>query len=80
MAEPTVVFKRTKSKHAQRARISTPDPDAAPTNGENAEEAEESATSIAAKLKKKSKARAKPKTALSFGGDEEVRRRPAAIQ
>ncbi|TBU23747.1 GCFC-domain-containing protein [Dichomitus squalens] len=72
MAEPTVVFKRTKSKHAQRARVSTPDPDAASANGGKAEEeVEESVTSIAAKLKKRSKTRAKPKTALSFGGEEE---------
>ncbi|RPD62638.1 GCFC-domain-containing protein [Lentinus tigrinus ALCF2SS1-7] len=68
MAESPVMFKRTKPKHTQRARISTPDAEAAPTIGEEAE-VEETPSAVAAKLKKKS--RAKTKSTLSFGGDEE---------
>ncbi|TFK91874.1 GCFC-domain-containing protein [Polyporus arcularius HHB13444] len=64
MAEPPVLFKRTKPKHTQRSRISTPDPDAAPTTGED-----DSPSAVAAKLRKKT--RAKAKSTLSFGGDEE---------
>ncbi len=66
MAEPPVLFKRTKPKHTQRSRISTPDP----TTGEEAE-AQDSPSAVAAKLRKKT--RAKAKSTLSFGGDEEVR-------
>ncbi|PIL22749.1 hypothetical protein GSI_15442 [Ganoderma sinense ZZ0214-1] len=66
------MFKRNKPKHSQRARISTPDPDAPPAHEEKGgEEAEESPIAIAAKLKKKTKTRTKPKTTLSFGGEEE---------
>ncbi|KAI0373663.1 GCFC-domain-containing protein [Pilatotrama ljubarskyi] len=68
MAEPPVIFKRTKSKPAQRGRVSTPETDAAPTTGTEAD-ADESPSVVAAKLKKKS--RAKAKSTLSFGGEEE---------
>ncbi|CDO69908.1 hypothetical protein BN946_scf184884.g67 [Trametes cinnabarina] len=68
MAEPAVIFKRTKSKPPQRGRISTPDADTAPTTGTEAD-AEESPSDVAAKLKKKT--RAKARSTLSFGGDEE---------
>ncbi|KAL7280100.1 hypothetical protein ACG7TL_006515 [Trametes sanguinea] len=68
MAEPPVIFKRTKSKPSQRGRIATPDLDTAPTTGTEAD-AEESPSDVAAKLKKKT--RAKAKSTLSFGGDEE---------
>ena len=69
MAEPPVMFKRTKSKHTQRARVSTPDEDTAPTT--EGAETEEPPSVLAAKLKKKT--RTKAKSTLSFGGDEEVR-------
>ena len=71
MADAPVVFKR-KSKPAQRARISTPDQEGAPDQQE-ATEAVESPSAVAAKLKKKT--RAKAKSTLSFGAEEEVRRR-----
>lgn len=70
------MFKRTKSKHTQRARISTPDAEATPVTGEEAE-TEESPSVVAAKLKKKS--RTKAKSTLSFGGDEEVRRSTSTV-
>ncbi|KAI0747373.1 nineteen complex-related protein 2-domain-containing protein [Fomes fomentarius] len=65
MAEPPVMFKRTKSKPSQRGRV--PTTDAAPAVEEG--EPEESPSALAVKLKKKT--RAKAKSALSFGGDEE---------
>ena len=81
MADSPVVFKRSKPKHSQRGRISTPDPDAPPAQDEKGEEeADESPIAIAAKLKKKTKTRTKPKTTLSFGGEEEVRRRHALFR
>ncbi|KAI0754740.1 GCFC-domain-containing protein [Daedaleopsis nitida] len=67
MAEPPVTFKRTKSKHTQRARVSTPDADAPSTTGDAHEE--DSPSIVAAKLKKKT--RAKAKSTLSFGGEED---------
>lgn len=68
MAEPPVMFKRTKSKPSQRGRV--PETDAAPAVEDG--ESEGSPSALAVKLKKKT--RAKAKSALSFGGDEEVRR------
>ncbi|KAL1950433.1 hypothetical protein VTO73DRAFT_5557 [Trametes versicolor] len=67
MAEPPVIFKRTKAKSAQRARVTT-DAEAAPTTATEAD-AEESPSIVAAKLKKKT--RAKARSTLSFGGEEE---------
>ena len=72
MAEPPVIFKRTKSKPSQRGRVATPDIDTAPTTGAEGD-IDEAPSVLAAKLKKKT--RAKTKSTLSFGGDEEVRRR-----
>ncbi|KAI0631928.1 nineteen complex-related protein 2-domain-containing protein [Trametes polyzona] len=70
MAEPPVIFKRTKSKPSQRARATTSEVDTAPTTGTEADgEADESPSAVAAKLKKKT--RAKARSTLSFGGDEE---------
>ncbi|KAI0822058.1 nineteen complex-related protein 2-domain-containing protein [Trametes gibbosa] len=68
MAEPPVIFKRTKPKPSQRVRIATPDADTAPTTGAEAD-AEESPSTVASKLKKKT--RAKARATLSFGGEEE---------
>ncbi|KAI8994209.1 nineteen complex-related protein 2-domain-containing protein [Trametes punicea] len=68
MADPPVIFKRTKSKPSQRGRIAASDADVAPTTGTDAD-AEESPSEVAAKLKKKT--RAKTRSTLSFGGDEE---------
>ncbi|KAH9851709.1 nineteen complex-related protein 2-domain-containing protein [Lenzites betulinus] len=68
MAEPPVIFKRNKVKQSQRARVATPDADTAPTTGAEAD-AEESPSTVAAKLKKKT--RAKARSTLSFGGEEE---------
>ncbi|PCH39872.1 hypothetical protein WOLCODRAFT_97929 [Wolfiporia cocos MD-104 SS10] len=71
MSDPPVVFKRTKSKPAQRARITAPE-DVTDTAGhDGAPEAEESPSALATKLKKKLKTREKPKPHLSFGGEEE---------
>ncbi|KAJ8463892.1 hypothetical protein ONZ51_g9949 [Trametes cubensis] len=68
MAEPPVIFKRTKSKPSQRGRVATPDIDTAPTTGAEGD-IDEAPSVLAAKLKKKT--RAKTKSTLSFGGDEE---------
>ncbi|CCL98857.1 uncharacterized protein FIBRA_00863 [Fibroporia radiculosa] len=71
MSGEPVIFKRTKSKPAQRSRVSTPDvEDGSVTPGETAD-VEESPSVLATKLKKKIKSREKPKSKLSFGADEE---------
>ena len=69
MSEPPVVFKRTKTKPTQRARVSAAED--AVSVVENEADAEEAPSALAAKLKKKT--RAKAKSTLSFGGEEEVR-------
>lgn len=72
MADAPVIFKRTKAKPAQRGRTSTPDIAESGADGEAADvEVEESPSTLATKLKKKIKTREKPKSKLSFGGDEE---------
>ena len=76
MSDSPVVFKR-KSKPTQRARVSTPDEDAAPTI-QDGDEAVESPSALAAKVKKKT--RTKMKSTLSFGAEEEVRRRYISLQ
>lgn len=66
MSDSPIVFKRTKSKPSTRTR----------TEDESQLEvadSEETPSTIATKLKKQIKTRAKPKARLSFGGDEEVR-------
>lgn len=77
MADAPVVFKRTKSKPAQRARTSTPDVVESTGDGEVAD-VDESPSTLATKLKKRIKTREKPKSRLSFGADE-VRRRIAPL-
>lgn len=77
MTDAPVIFKRTKSKPAQRGRTSTADIAESGADGEAADvEVEESPSTLATKLKKKIKTREKPKSKLSFGGDE-VRRHTA---
>ncbi|EMD40093.1 hypothetical protein CERSUDRAFT_81377 [Gelatoporia subvermispora B] len=65
MADVPVIFKKAKSKPGVRGRTSTPDITDATVDSESREE---SPSTLATKLKKKS--RAKPKSRLSFGGDE----------
>jgi GC-rich sequence DNA-binding factor len=64
---PSVIFKRTKAKTAQRTRQSSPD-NATETAG--TETGDDSPSTLATKLKNRIKK--KPKSRLSFGGDEEV--------
>lgn len=71
-----VMFKRKSAKHAARSRAM--DIDAAPSETASntaAGTGDESPSVIASKLKNKLKSRNKPKTKLSFGGDEDVRGR-----
>lgn len=63
------MFKRVKSKPAQRTRPSSPEQDANDA-ADSAATGEDSPSTLAIKLKNKVK-RAKPKSRLSFGGDEE---------
>ncbi|KAH9924304.1 GCFC-domain-containing protein [Epithele typhae] len=67
MSNAPVVFKR-KGKATQRARVSTPEAEATVVDGGDAE-VSESPSALAAKVKRKT--RTKAKSALSFGGDEE---------
>ncbi|KAF5360932.1 hypothetical protein D9756_004921 [Leucocoprinus leucothites] len=71
---PPLIFKRTKSKPAQRKRDTSPD-DVKVSIKEDEEfkdaEAEESPTTLAMKLKNKQKKSNKAKSKLSFGGDDE---------
>ncbi|KAF5375932.1 hypothetical protein D9615_008279 [Tricholomella constricta] len=61
---PPVIFKRTKAKPGQRTRQASPEHDAEKAAGDD------SPSTLATKLKNKVK-RAKPKSQLSFGGDDE---------
>ena len=73
---PPVMFKRKSAKHAARSRAM--DVDAVPNetaSNSAAGTGDESPSVIASKLKNKLKSRNKPKTKLSFGGDEDVRGR-----
>lgn len=74
MADAPVVFKRTKPKHIPRTRDWAPGTPATDGESEGADSTDSPST-LATKLKKK--ARVKPKSRLSFGGDEEVRCRTA---
>lgn len=64
---PTAIFKRSKTRAIRTRELS-------PTGNANDETPVPSASpsTLAAKLKKQHKERAKPKARLSFGGDEEV--------
>jgi hypothetical protein len=72
MSDAPVIFKRTKAKANQRAR-EEPKQDAQ-DQSVNLTEDEPSPSAVASKIRNKAKQRAKPKTALSFGAEEEVRR------
>ncbi|KAG1872371.1 GCFC-domain-containing protein [Suillus subalutaceus] len=64
------MFKKPKSRLAPRGRERSPE-DISQTTSEKGESVEESPIALAARLKNKSK-RTKPKSTLSFGGDEEA--------
>lgn len=65
------MFKKPKSKLTPRGREKSPEDTSQTTSG-NGETVEESPIALASRLKNKAK-RTKPKSTLSFGGDEEVR-------
>lgn len=70
---PPLIFKRTKSKPAQRKRDASPEDVAIREKKENTEkggDSEESPSILAAKLKSKVK-KNKAKSKLSFGGDDD---------
>ncbi|KAA1469958.1 GCFC-domain-containing protein [Dentipellis sp. KUC8613] len=67
MADSPIIFKRTKAKHTQRARET---PAETPVEQPKGEE-EPSPSSLATKVRNKAKQRAKPKSNLSFGGEED---------
>lgn len=82
MADAPVIFKRTKTKATQRARSARNEDNALPPSGPGAESDDgdtESASALAAKLRKQQKARAKPKAALSFRDEEEVSDRTGVV-
>ncbi|KAG0704255.1 GCFC-domain-containing protein [Suillus ampliporus] len=64
------MFKKPKSRLTPRAREKSPE-DISRTTSEKGDSTEESPIALAAKLKNKAK-RIKPKSTLSFGGDEEA--------
>lgn len=71
---PPLIFKKTRSKPAQRKRDASPEGALTPGNEGQAKSAGESAESpsvLAARLKSKVK-KNKAKSKLSFGGDDEV--------
>lgn len=64
------MFKKPRSRLAPRGREKSPE-DISQTTSEKGESVEESPIALASRLKNKAK-RTKPKSTLSFGGDEEV--------
>lgn len=68
MSDSPVIFKRSKSKPGQRARQKSPDANDATSDFTS--QGDESPITLASKLKNKAK-RAKPKSRLSFGGDDD---------
>ncbi|KAG2151320.1 GCFC-domain-containing protein [Suillus clintonianus] len=64
------MFKKPRSRLAPRGREKSPE-DTSQTTSEKGESVEESPIAIASRLKNKAK-RTKPKSTLSFGGDEEA--------
>lgn len=72
MADAPIKFKRSRTKQATTRNRDSPAPnDESSSNvGESADNSP-SPAAVAAKLKSKVKQRGKPKTALSFGGDDE---------
>lgn len=74
MAEPAIKFKRSKAKQTTSRNRDSPAPDISERASAN-EPVDDSPSPaiLASKVKNKAKQRTKPKTALSFGGDVEVR-------
>jgi GC-rich sequence DNA-binding factor len=70
MSDAPVIFKRSKFKANQRAR-EQPQQNAQEQQLQSTED-EPSPSALASKIKNKAKQRAKPKTSLSFGVEEEV--------
>ncbi|KXN82858.1 GC-rich sequence DNA-binding factor 2 [Leucoagaricus sp. SymC.cos] len=71
---PPLIFKRTKSKPAQRKRDVSPEGakiERKDGDGEQDAVSEESPSTLATKLKNKAKKNTKTKSKLSFGGDDE---------
>jgi GC-rich sequence DNA-binding factor len=68
MSDSPVIFKRSKSKPGQRARQKSPDGNN--VTSDFTSQGDESPITLASKLKNKAK-RAKPKSKLSFGGDDD---------
>lgn len=68
MSDSPVIFKRSKTKPGQRARQKSPDANDA--TSDFTPQGDESPITLASKLKNKAK-RAKPKSRLSFGGDDD---------
>lgn len=69
-ANSSVMFKKPRSRLAPRGREKSPE-DISQTTSEIGESVEESPIALASRLKNKAK-RTKPKSTLSFGGDEEA--------
>ena len=61
----SVIFKRTKTKSAGRTRPASPEPT------KDGKDSEDSPITLATKVKNKVK-KSRPKSKLSFGGEEEV--------
>ena len=74
MSGAPIVFKRTKSKPSQRARPVASDlnDELQASSSEVTATEEDSPGAVAKGLKKKLKTRSKPRSGLSFGGDDEV--------
>lgn len=72
MEVETPVFKRKKSRPSRQREAQSPDPAENNVADKPAPEFEDSPMTLAAKLKAKHKARAKPQARLSFGVEEDV--------
>jgi GC-rich sequence DNA-binding factor len=65
-SDPPVIFKRTKSRSSQKTRAKSPEATETVSTG-----VEDSPITLATKLKNRAN-KNRPKSRLSFGGDEEV--------
>jgi hypothetical protein len=72
MSDPPIIFKRKSSKPTQRARGSDAQAETAHVS-EPHDGGVETTASLVNKVKNKAKQRSKPRSNLSFGGNEEVR-------
>src|SRR5882672_6498377 len=70
MSDNPVIFKRSKPKPGQRTRQKSPDSNDTASDI-TSQAGDESPITLAAKLKNKAK-RSKPKSRLSFGGDDDT--------